>query len=574
MAIYSLSTKPISRSGGRSAVAAASYRSGSELADERTGVVHDYTRKRGVEHAEIVTRDGVPAPERESLWNQAEAAEKRKDARVAREYLVALPHELDADQRLTLARELAGELSERYGVAVDMAIHAPDREGDQRNHHAHLLATTRAYGHDGLGEKVAIEWSDKKRRDAGLERGADEVKLIRQRWETMTNAALERAEVAERVDCRSLSDQGINRVPQIHVGPMGTEMQRRGTPELSDRATLNLEIQATNRQLHQLQERAARRAAEREALDEDVRATIAAVDAERAAEARERADLEALAAELPDPSQEAPQQPEPQAEAPQRPRTKAEVFKAAADRITARRAAEARERRDKGLPLTDRQRDSLEEQAPQRRQEPPQAPPAPSAAVQRIDAQIDATRRELTPARERLADIEEQLLDVQLELKPAAQERDRTSEAAQVAAQGVASAQAELDGIKGWFKGGQRREATQRLDAAQGRHQSAQEAAQAAQARHASLSRQYGELREQAAPARRQVEQLETEYQGLQQQRTAQIEREQRPEPRQEAPQRQGDAWDREAGQERSQEPQRDAWADERGQAQEGPELG
>jgi len=174
VALYSLSTKPISRSGGRSAVAAAAYRSGTELADERTGLVADYTRRRGVVHTEIVTRDGVPVPEREALWNQAEAAERRKDSRVAREYVVALPHELDADQRLALARELAVELSERYGVAVDLAVHAPDREGDERNHHAHLLVTTRAYGHDGLGDKVRIEWPDKRLRKAGHGEADDE----------------------------------------------------------------------------------------------------------------------------------------------------------------------------------------------------------------------------------------------------------------------------------------------------------------------------------------------------------------------------------------------------------------
>lgn len=265
MAIYSLSTKPMSRSGGRSAVAAAAYRSGTELADERTGLVSDYTRRHGVVHTEIVAPEGISGVDREQLWNAAEAAEKRKDARVAREYLVALPHELDADQRLALTRELASELVERYGVAVDVAIHAPDRDGDERNHHAHLLATTRRLNHDGLGEKAAIEWSDKKRKAAGLDRGADEVKMLRQRWETLANAALERAQVAERVDCRSLKDQGVDRVPQIHVGPMGTEQMRRGRPEASARAVLNLEIKAVNQERHQLQERAAQEQEERQA---------------------------------------------------------------------------------------------------------------------------------------------------------------------------------------------------------------------------------------------------------------------------------------------------------------------
>lgn len=254
MATYTFSTKPMSRKQGRNAVAAAAYRSGAELADERTGVVHDYTRKRGIVHTEIIAAAGITPPDREQLWNAAEAVEKRRDARVAREYLVALPHELDANQRLALARELAGELVERYGVAVDLAVHAPDPGGDQRNHHAHLLATTRRLNHDGLGEKTTIELSDKKRRDMGLGRGADEVKRLRQRWESMANAALERADIAARIDCRSLADQGIDRVPQIHRGPMATEQIRRGTAEQSDRALLSLEIDATNAQRQHLRE--------------------------------------------------------------------------------------------------------------------------------------------------------------------------------------------------------------------------------------------------------------------------------------------------------------------------------
>lgn len=269
MAIYSFSTKPMSRSSGRSAVAAAAYRSGTELVDERTGLAADYTRRRGVVHTEILAAQGITPPDREQLWNAAEAAEKRRDARVAREFVVALPHELDSEQRLSLARELAEELVERYGVAVDLAVHAPDQDGDQRNHHAHLLATTRRLNHDGLGDKAAIEWSDKKRRDAGLGRGSDEVKRLRERWEALANAALERAQTAERIDCRSLAEQGVGRVPQIHVGPMGTEQARRGTPENSARATLNLEILAANQELHQLQIRAARRSIERAAQADD-----------------------------------------------------------------------------------------------------------------------------------------------------------------------------------------------------------------------------------------------------------------------------------------------------------------
>ncbi|OUI89447.1 conjugal transfer protein TraA, partial [Acetobacter persici] len=157
MAIYHLSVKSISRSAGRSVVAAAAYRAGQELTDERQGLTHDYTRKQGVEAAFIVAPDGADwAQDRNALWNAAEAAERRKDAKTGREYELALPAELDAGARKQLARDFAAELVERYGVVADVAIHGPGREGDNRNHHAHILTTTRTAGEDGLGAKTRV----------------------------------------------------------------------------------------------------------------------------------------------------------------------------------------------------------------------------------------------------------------------------------------------------------------------------------------------------------------------------------------------------------------------------------
>jgi hypothetical protein len=117
MASFHLAVKAISRGAGRSATAAAAYRAGVEIEDERTGLVHDYTRKQGVEHQEIVAPDDVPAwaRDRAALWNAAEAVERRKDAKVAREYEIALPAELDAAQRRDLALGFAREISNRYG---------------------------------------------------------------------------------------------------------------------------------------------------------------------------------------------------------------------------------------------------------------------------------------------------------------------------------------------------------------------------------------------------------------------------------------------------------------------------
>lgn len=245
VAIFHLSTKAISRSSGRSAVAAAAYRTGERLTNERDGVTHDYSRRQGVEHTEIVMPDGGDV-DRAALWNAAEAVEKRKDARTAREWVLAIPAELvpqdEQVRRLItgspdreLVREFALELAKRYGVAVDVAIHAPDQEGDRRNHHAHLLATTRQVTRDAagelvLGDKAALELSDTKRRSLGLCSGADEVAAIRGLWERCANRALEREGRRERIDARSLAAQGVDRAATIHLGPTATAIERAGRP--------------------------------------------------------------------------------------------------------------------------------------------------------------------------------------------------------------------------------------------------------------------------------------------------------------------------------------------------------
>lgn len=223
MASFHLAVKTVGRSAGRSATAAAAYRAGVEIADERTGIVHDYTRKQGIEHREIVAPADAPewVRDRSALWNAAERAETRKNSTVAREYEIALPAELSADERRTLTLDLAREISARHGVAVDVAIHAPGRQGDQRNHHAHLLTTTRRIGAEGLGEK-SRELDQKT---------SGEVERWRGRWAEMQNAALERAQVAERVDHRSHQRQGIEQEATVHMGPGVAAMERRAERE-------------------------------------------------------------------------------------------------------------------------------------------------------------------------------------------------------------------------------------------------------------------------------------------------------------------------------------------------------
>ena len=222
MAIYHLSVSVVSRSTGRSAVAAAAYRAGARLRDERTGQLHDYTRRSGVVAADVIVPPGCAALDRERLWQAAEAAEKRRDARTAREVRIALPAELDAEACRDLARRFGQWLAERYRTAVDVAVHAPDRSGDQRNRHAHLLLPTREVGADGaLGAKLRV-LDDRTS-------GPAEIEAMREAWEEMANAALAAAGVNARIDRRSLVEQGItDRPPSWHRGPGATALERRG----------------------------------------------------------------------------------------------------------------------------------------------------------------------------------------------------------------------------------------------------------------------------------------------------------------------------------------------------------
>ncbi|MDC7694422.1 Ti-type conjugative transfer relaxase TraA [Asticcacaulis sp. DXS10W] len=250
MAIYHLSMKPIARGSGRSAVAAAAYRSGTRLTNERDGLTHDYTRKGGVEHTEIVLPEGVEANwarDREQLWNAAETAEKRKDARVAREIEVALPHELNADQRLELVREFSQSVANKYGVAVDFAIHAPDEAMDVRNHHAHILLTTRTVGPDGLGDKSDLERENKWLKALDRLTTDQQLKALRLEWEERTNHALANAGHDIRIDHRSHEERGLEIEPTQHVGVHATQIERKG--EEVSRERLAEEARARNADL-------------------------------------------------------------------------------------------------------------------------------------------------------------------------------------------------------------------------------------------------------------------------------------------------------------------------------------
>ncbi|SDB70429.1 plasmid mobilization system relaxase [Agrobacterium fabrum] len=231
MAIYHLSTKPVSRSSGRSAVASAAYRCAVLLTNQRDGLVHDFTRKEGVEHTEIVLPDGLSADwalDRSALWNAAEFAERRKDARVAREFEIALPHELSPEGRLKAARTFARDLANRYGAAVDFAIHSPSEHGDIRNYHAHVLMTTRQVGRTRLGEKTCLEHKNARLLANGMATTDMQLRDIRQAWEGIANRQLQREGLDVRIDHRSHVERGLELSPTEHMGVHASQMQQQG----------------------------------------------------------------------------------------------------------------------------------------------------------------------------------------------------------------------------------------------------------------------------------------------------------------------------------------------------------
>jgi len=234
MAIYRLSADLVRRSAGRTVTAAAAYRAGALIVDERTGLAFDYRRRRGVLDAAILAPAAAPAwiLDRARLWNAAELTEKRKDAQLARDIELALPHELTPAARRELVHGFVRAAFVDAGMVADIAIHAPGGAGDTRNFHAHVLLTLRAIAGDGFGPKVRA-WNE-----------AAQLDRWRTLWAEHVNRALEQAGASARVDHRSLAAQGIARLPQIHLGPAVCEMQRRGLAP--GRAELAQEIAAAN----------------------------------------------------------------------------------------------------------------------------------------------------------------------------------------------------------------------------------------------------------------------------------------------------------------------------------------
>jgi hypothetical protein len=236
VAQFRLEVQAFKRSEGRSSVAGAAYRSATALLDRRLEMLFDYTAKGGVAFTGLMAPEGAPAAfaDREQLWNAAEAVDKRADSRTAREILISLPHELSDDQRHALVRAFVSESLVARGMIADYGIHYPDAHGDARNHHAHIMVTTRRVGPDGFGLK-ARDWDN-----------PDAVKAMRLEWAQVQNQHLRQhlGPDAPQVSALSLAAQGQGREPTIHLGPSASGMERRGEP--SDRGDINRAIAERN----------------------------------------------------------------------------------------------------------------------------------------------------------------------------------------------------------------------------------------------------------------------------------------------------------------------------------------
>lgn len=226
MAIYHFSVKTISRSDGRSVVAAAAYRSGEKLMCDHYGKEQDYTKKTGVEFTNIYAPENTNSEllDRNQLWNAVEKSERRKDALLAREFEIAFPQELNKEQRQVMLDELCLDLVKRHGVIVDAAIHAPHTDGgsDERNYHAHIMFTTRAIDFEtGF-------FASKKYRDFSRDNGTETVCNWRAHFADLTNQHLEKAGYETRVDHRSYEQQNNGLEATAHEGYKVTQLRRNG----------------------------------------------------------------------------------------------------------------------------------------------------------------------------------------------------------------------------------------------------------------------------------------------------------------------------------------------------------
>jgi ATP-dependent exoDNAse (exonuclease V) alpha subunit len=251
MAIFHLTIKIITRGAGKSAVAAAAYRSGETLRNEYDSVTHDYTHKSGIFHNEILLPPNAPQEyfNRSVLWNAVEKTERYKTAQLAREIEISLPRELSRDESIDLARRFVKNTFVDKGMCADICFHDKDKGN---NPHAHIMLTMRPIENDGSwgaksksinGRKVpTVDWNDR-----------DNAEKWRSSWADYLNEALALKGIEERVDHRSYEREGIDQIPTVHMGVAVLQMERRGI--VTERGNYNREIDKRNKQLHSLNAR-------------------------------------------------------------------------------------------------------------------------------------------------------------------------------------------------------------------------------------------------------------------------------------------------------------------------------
>jgi len=269
-AIYHCSIKIIKRSQGRSAVAAAAYRSGQRLTNEWDGITHDYTKKGGVVYSEILLPAHAPPEfsDRSILWNSVEKTEKSRDAQLAREIEIALPVELDRQRQIQLVRAYVRDTFVASGMCADFSIHD---KGDG-NPHAHIMFILRPlkesgewgakcrkkYDLDGRGQRIKLPSGGFKSHRVNTTDWNDpgKAEVWRAAWADACNRALEQIGRPERIDHRSYFRQGVQKIPTIHMGVASTQMERRGIS--TEKGTVNREIAAQNRLLKEIKARITR----------------------------------------------------------------------------------------------------------------------------------------------------------------------------------------------------------------------------------------------------------------------------------------------------------------------------
>ena len=264
IAIYHCNISIVSRGKGKSAVAAAAYRSGEKLTNEWDGMTHDYTRKGGVVHTEIMLPPHAPPSfsDRSTLWNSVELYEKAGNAQLAREIDAALPIELSREEQIRLVREYCSSQFVSKGMCVDFAIH----DTDSGNPHCHIMLTMRP-----LNERGA--WAAKSKKEYDLDENGERIRLPsgrykthkvdltgwndkgnallwRKAWADISNSYLERAGSTERIDHRSNAERGIDEIPTVHMGVAACQMEKKGIA--TEKGELNRAIRKSNRLIKEI----------------------------------------------------------------------------------------------------------------------------------------------------------------------------------------------------------------------------------------------------------------------------------------------------------------------------------